>query len=325
MRVERSPGKVYSTPMALRTTPISDPLKGVLLLVAGTACLSTVPVLAKVVLTTMPSTHFSALWMLASTVWGSLWLFRGGFTGPWLRFRAGWRAVLLTGLLAAGWVYFYFKGLELLNPAVATFVINSRIVWAVIIGMIFLQERYNVVQLLGIAAVAGGVVLIFSGATEHAETLGVIYVLIAALFFVLGNLVVKRALPGTGVDIVLLARFLFPAALLLPLSFAAGSPWPYLSTQNVLLIAGGSLFGPFLSFLLIYSALRYLHLGIHTVFQSVSIVFSAALTYLVFGTLPSTSKLIGGVLVIIALVVVGLFSSGDRETPEAAVVEDGGV
>ncbi len=314
MRSGAAGGKKHESRMNEESPNGQATLKGILLLVTGTLFMSMVPVLSKVVLEEMPSIHFSALWMLSSSLWGAIWLFRKGFREPWRKFRLGWRPIVVTGALAAVWVYCYYRGLERLNPATTTFLVNSRIVWAMLIGVVFLRERYRGVQLLGILTVAFGILVIFSDVGRSGETTGVAFILLSALVFVLGNAVIKRYAPDLGVPLVLFARFFFPALLLAPASFAAGSLLSYLTVRNAVLIAAGTLIGPFLSFLMIYTALMYLNLGIHTAFQSVGIVFSALFTFLVFGTMPPAATLIGGGLIAAGLTLVGIVSAR-RQTP----------
>lgn len=284
-------------------------LKGVLLTITGALCLSTVPVISKVALSDIPTLHFTALWMALCTVWSVAWLLMRHGHRSWGEIRIRWGAILMTGVFATGWVFFYFAGLQRLDPAVATFIMNSRIVWAIAIGAVFLGERYTALQIVGIVAVATGVVVIFSDVQDPGDILGSVFMLLAAVFFVLSSTVVRMRARFMSVEILLLSRFLLPAIILVPVSIAAGSPLPYLTIRTALLMMGASLIGPFFSFLLIYTALKYLDLGVQNALQSMNIVFTTVLTFLVFHTVPPLHKLVGGGIVLAGVVVIGLVSS----------------
>lgn len=290
--------------------------KGFTLLVLGAAFLSTVPVLSKHLLSGLPSRQFTGLWMAASTFWASLWLFRRGFRRPWRLFVDNIGPLFLAGFLATGWVYFYFRGLELIDPAVTTYIMNARVLWGVGIGVLFLGERYVPGQWIGMTFVLMGVLLIFTGVYQGDEFLGILFVTLSSLFFVLTNTLVKHTTPKAGVALMLFVRFFFPALILLPASFSAGPFLGGVARTDLLLILGGALTGPFLSFLLVYSSLKYLALGLHSVVQSISIVFTTLLSFAVFGTMPPVTKLLGGALVVCGIILAGVLSP-KRPAPDA--------
>jgi drug/metabolite transporter (DMT)-like permease len=287
-------------------------LKGVLFALAGTLCLSTVPVTSKLVLADLPSLQFSALWMLFSTGWSLVWLIAKERRSVSTQLRARWRSLLLMGAFATGWVFFYFRGLEALSPPVATFLMNSRIVWAVVIGAAFLGERYTLLQLAGIGAVAIGVVVVFSDVEPGGEVTGYMWILLSALFLVLTSTVVRHQKRVVSVELLLVSRFLLPALALAVLALLSG-PVPRLGARALLLIAGGSFIGPFLSFLFIYTSLTYLRLGIQSALQSMVIVFTTVLSFVVFGTVPPVNELAGGAIIFVGVLAVGLASSARRK------------
>ena len=104
---------------------MSDEARGHALIAAGTVCVSTIPVFAKVLLRTLSSSTFAVLWMACSLGYTVvLMVFRN--PGDVLRgIRAAWRPVVLTGAFAAVWVYLYFAGLDLLDPTVGTLVFKA--------------------------------------------------------------------------------------------------------------------------------------------------------------------------------------------------------
>ena len=292
--------------------------RGVFLLLGGTVCLSTIPIVSKLVLEEVPHVHFTAWWMLSASVWAAIWAF--GFKGAEARNAIvhAWPRIILAGVFSTGYAFFYFAGLSRLNPAVATFLVNSRMVWAIAIGMIFLGERYSRGQIVSMLIIAAGVIVVYIDAPPGGEIIGMLLVILSAISFVLMSTVAKGTVRSYGVPAVLLGRFVFPTLALMPVSLAAGSIIPYLTTRSLLLLVGGSFIGPFFSFLLIFTALRYLDVGIHTIFHTLNIVLTTTLTYFVFGTIPAANRMAGGAMVLLGIALLGLISirKGRREAEE---------
>jgi drug/metabolite transporter (DMT)-like permease len=284
--------------------------RGILLILAGTVTGSTVPVVSKAVMETVPSIHFSTLWMALSLFYTSLLMARTG-----LRRSAGalvphWKLLLPCGIAASVWVFFAFQGLARLDPTVATFIINSRMVWAVAVGFLFLGERYAPVEVIGIATIAVGVVLVFWEERRIGDVTGALFMVVSSIGYVVTSLFAKRLVARSGVLAALVARFLFPLLAFIPLSVARGGFFDVMTWRIVLLMVGGAFVGPFLSFNLMYSALRYLHLGVQTVFQSVSVVMTGILSFLALGAIPTSNALIGGGVLIAGMVVLGVGAVG---------------
>lgn len=287
-------------------------VKGILCVVLGTLLISGIPVVSKLVLEQMPSLHFSALWMSTALMYVTIWIVGTGPRRTWQRLRPRLGAVVLTGLVAAVWVYSYFRGLKVLHPAVVTFVMNSRTVWAILGGVLILRERYRPLQLVGMVIVVAGLVMVFADTRRSAELVGVLLVLVAAISYSAVNMLVRTYVHDTGVKVTLLTRFFFPVLLLVPIARIQGPFAPYVNWYTGLLIAGGAFVGPFLSFLLLYTALRYLQVGVHSLFQAVGVVYTTVFAYLALGSLPPTNRIIGGGIILAGLVITSIGSIRSR-------------
>jgi drug/metabolite transporter (DMT)-like permease len=181
-------------------------------------------------------------------------------------------------------------------------------VWAIAIGMIFLGERYSLGQIVSMLIIAAGVVVVYIDAPPGGEVVGMVLVILSAMSFVLMSIVAKGTVRSFGVPAVLLGRFVFPTLALMPFSLAAGSIFPHLTGRSLILILGGSFIGPFFSFLLIFTALRYLDVGIHTIFHTLNIVLTTTFTYFVFGTIPAANRMAGGAMVLLGIALLGFIS-----------------
>jgi drug/metabolite transporter (DMT)-like permease len=198
-----------------------------------------------------------------------------------------------------------------LDAAVATFLINSRIVWGAIFGVFLFGERIGTAQAIGTATAIVGVTLVLSGDFRGGEPLAMISVLIAAIFYVLMAATVKRHVPRDDVPLALLARFVGPTVLLTVVSFSLDPDVSFLSGRAALMLAVGALIGPFLSFLFVFTAMPLVRLGVQVLFQSLPIVFTSVFSFLVFGTIPTMLQCMGGALILVSVFVVGMNGSRD--------------
>lgn len=282
-----------------------DEARGLVILGFGVAGMSTIPVVSQLVMRLVPPPHFSGFWMVGATLWAAIFAARHGVRPALARARKLWRPLVVVGLLATGWVYLYFYGVARLDAAVATFVINSRAVWGVLLGIVFFGERPSIRQAVGIVLSVVGVALVFAGDLASGDRGAMVAVLGAAVLYVALSAVVKRSIPRDAVPIALVARFALPALLLSTIGVAAQPDVSYFDARAFGAIAVGSLVGPFLSFLLVFTAMPRVRLGVQSVFQSLGIVFTAIVSFVVFGTVPTPIQYAGGALILGAVILVG--------------------
>ena len=294
--------------MAEKAAISTDTIKGYVLIILGTVFLSAIPVNAKFLLETIPTDHFSAFWMLGASVWAGLWVFRKGAREPIRLFKRHRGSLLAIGIMAIVWVFSYFQGVARLDPAVATFIVNSRVIWGVALGFIVFHERLPLPSFVGVIVVLVGVVVVYLNGIGADDALGMAYTTLSAFLFVIVNAIIKARLSRDAIPLALLCRFIFPAVAYGTLVALRGPVSYQITTLHVLLLIFGSLTGPFLSFLFIFSALPYLRLGVHTVFQSIGSVFTAIISFLVLRTVPSKLQIIGGALIVVGLIVVGVWN-----------------
>ncbi len=283
-----------------------DDTRGHALIAAGTICVSAIPVFAKVLLRSLSSSRFAVLWMACSLGYTVLLMLVRDPLAVLRGIRAEWKSVGLTGVCAAIWVYLYFAGLDLLDPTVGTLVFNGRVVWGLVIGVLFLGERYTPVQIVGIVVSLGGIGVLAVGARDGGAARGFIFMGVAGLFYVLTTLNAKRVVARVGVIPALLARYFFPLVLLLPIALSEGAGGWRLEGAEIALLLGASFAGPFLSFLLIYAALRYLRLGVQILYLSSGVFLTALWSLAVFGTALEGHEIVSGIVVVAGLALMGV-------------------
>ncbi len=293
-------------------------IRGYILITLGTLFISTVPVVTKVALQDMSPVHFSFFWMLGGLLYTTLAALVQGPVRNAKSVAREWRYLIAAGISAFFWVFLAFSGLQFLKPTVATVIFNVRGVWGILFGLLILKERYTRGEYIGMGIILAGLLVLFVDAGGTDEIKGALMSIGGALAYVVTNSFVKRFVSRSGVIPALFARFTVPMIFFFLLGFAEGIPFDALHGRTLLLILFGAFVGPFLSFVLIYNSLKYLSLGVQTIFQSVGPFFTAFYSYFVFADLPAPLEIAGGIAIVAGILVIGLSSRRKRSVQRHA-------
>ncbi len=189
---------------------------------------------------------------------------------PWVLFMprpaVAWRTLASFGVLLGvgqfGLLYLAMQGH--ISPGLASLVIQLQVFFTIALSLWVLHERVQGFQIIGLALVLGGLVLIALNLGAHVTATGLGLVLAAAFFWSCANLVVKSAgatsgaVPGTPAGPVNMLHFVVwssvfavppllalslllegPAAITAALQTASAATWATVLWQAV----GNSLFG----------------------------------------------------------------------------------
>ena len=255
----------------------------------------------------MSAPRFSFFWMLGGFIYTTLFSLIAGPKRVAVAFAREWKYASLAGIFTLFWVLPYFAGIKRLDPPVGALVFNVRGIWAVAIGLVLLGERYSRAQYAGMLIILAGLTinLIQSGGPD--ETIGTLLLTGSALSFVLTNVCVKKIIHKTGVLPALYARFAIP---LLAFAIISGNDISFtsLGSREILLLATGSFVGPFLSFILVFSSLKYVTIGMQSFFLSSGVFLTGVLSFLVFGSIPTGLQLTGGVIIVLGTIILSLIA-----------------
>lgn len=220
--------------------------------------------------------------------------------GPALpRDRVSLVTALVLGVLTLLANLAVLRALATLEPALASVVSHTQILFVAVIAWMVLGERITPLLALGIAIALTGVAVmrIPQGATLQLELAGTAWALGAALAWasmqVISRLVIHRIQP-----IPVNTLRLWSAALILALLPGTVHGMIMLDARIWLLAAGAAMTGPFLARMLLMYAVRYIPASHSTLTTLAGPVIAFLLGYLVFGTIPSRIEIIGGLLVL---------------------------
>lgn len=277
--------------------PLSRSARGSLLALMSTASIASIFVVSKWALQSLDQATFIT-WYYGATL-----LIAIGYQAlrrrPGLRAsfpRRGYWPIVTLGLISGLSTLFFFSAINLIDPAVASFFDRSETVFAIILGFWLFGERFQPIELAGMAVLLLGVaILTYSGG--RVVMLGAALVFVANLLYAIGLALVKSRLQAIDPGALTGLRALFGMPVVILYAIFSGT-WHVPPPLQIAGIALGALLGPFLGHMLYYRSLRYIDLSKASLLHSSQPLFVALFALAIFGTIPGPVQLLGGALVL---------------------------
>lgn len=217
------------------------------------------------------------------------------------------RAKSITGISSKGWfwimmfslssvlaVWGYWAGIQRMDPSLATLLNRTEVVVAIVLGMIFLRERFTKMEAVGaILSVVGIITMRLTLRIEYSS--GFWLVLGGAIFFGFTEFFSKIAVRYVTPLILGYLRNLVIAVMYLIAFAAVGHGYDRLSHVWLGVLAVG-LIGPVAARLLYLNALKRLELSKVAVISQGQPVFVIIIAVLALGQLPTFREVTGGIV-----------------------------
>ncbi|MCZ4693296.1 EamA family transporter [Ancylomarina euxinus] len=288
---------------------LAQQLKGLLIALLATITFSNVYIFSKLAMRDVNLASFGVLWFSSAIFWNILynWYYKKRH-----RFRNLSKSAKKTLLLIAGSELIatsaFFLAIQLTpNPTIVSFLANTSPVFVIIISIIFLKERFTLLEFLGIILTILGVILI--NYTDAGFTIEILTrpeslaTYIFALFYGISLILAKseiRTLPSTMITLyrnfALLGGFLLYTIYLFEI--------PQYTSLSIIYISIGSLLGPFLGTILTYIALNYIEASKVTIVLSNRSFFIIIGSFFIMNMLPTQNQFIGGIITIMGTFVI---------------------
>lgn len=232
-----------------------------------------------------------------------------------LRLRAWARLALSGALLAAHWVTF-FIAVKIAGVAVATLGFASFPAFTVVLEGLFFRERIRLNEILLVLAVTVGLVLVtpdFDLASQ--ATSGLLWAVVSGLTFSLLSLNNRASAADVPPVQAALCQNLMVAMFLLPWA------WPELAdvaAMDWLWIALLGVFCTGLAHSLFVASLAVIKARTAAVVFAMEPVYGIAFAWILFAEAPTLRMLLGGGLIVMAIVMSGLRSAKGSSSGKAA-------
>ena len=285
-------------------------LKGLLLATAGVALVATNFVTAKYALAEYNSFTILPLWFVGPILAGTVYIM--GYGSAWrVQVRRNLWSLLGIGVCNGLSVLLVFAGLDRLDPSVTAFLGRSGALYSIILAYIFLGERFGIRCLSGMALVLAGVVVITyrSGASE---LLGIVLVLTGFVFTSLNFFIGKKVTSATNPVVLIWMRAMASLGVVVIAAIVSGRFAWHFSAPHLIVLAAGSLIGPFAGQILSFYSLRYIGLSELEILRATQPLLVVVYSLVFLGMLPTLHQGIGGAVVVMGVLLLVASRSVER-------------
>ncbi len=265
-------------------------------------------IFARLLLPYLPPTS-SAMYVLAiSTL--QVGLYMAAVKGiHWMVFRRHAVVFLAIGFLVAGSTVLSYTAVAYVDPGTASLLGKTTTLFSLGLGLVWLGDRFNTQEWLGVALALLGTVVISFQPGEFVWV-GTLIILVSTFLYALHAAIAKRYTQGIDMGNFILFRMANTTAFLI-LFTTARAEWviPSGPVWVILLLAGT--IDVTISRILYYLALRRLNLSVHAIILTLSPVVTILIAMLLFNTWPTVQQLAGGAAILVGVLIVS-FSQARR-------------
>jgi drug/metabolite transporter (DMT)-like permease len=274
----------------------SREVQGMLLSLTSAACMGITYVASKYVLRSINPETFVVFWFAMGSFYALMLLLRRGKQGTLVAEGNPWRELMGVGVASAVSIILFFYAIQIIDPAIVSFYTRADNVFAVLMGVLFLRERFNSLEGVGIGiALVGSLVTTYRGGNLLLIGLGLCLMssVLEGVVVVLVKLAVRKVSPL----VVIFYRSLLASGIALAYGVATGRlQMP--AGRTLLIIAGASLAGSFMANVTFYASLARIDITRATAIKTLQPFFVLMAAYAVFTTLPTSRQLLGGGIIV---------------------------
>ena len=217
--------------------------------------------------------------------------------------------LVLLGFLELGAATMLFLAIQLAdNPTIISFLSNLTPIFVTILGIRFLGERFNLVEAIGIILTIGGVILItYTRDTSIRDFFGKGsgWILVSSIFSSVSIVTAKSRIRDIHPGILTLNRVIFIFSFAITAMLVRGESF-IIPVSAAINMGIGSMLGPFLTGLTMYSALKYIEASRTMIIQSTRSLLVLVGSMIYLSILPDLLQLIGGLITIVGVIVLTL-------------------
>ncbi len=289
---------------------VTNNTKGILLAISASLAVSNVYIFSKAALNEVHLAQFGVYWFGLGIIWNLVYIIAFGKYRSFVNIkRSSLWALFIIALLEVGGTLFFFLSIKTVsNPAVVSFLANINPLFVVTMGILFLRERLNTLEIIGMSITLIGTLIISLKGTGNIDSIfipGVQYVLLSGLIYSVATVIAKKQIKYIDASFMALSRilllFVFSVGAIIILEMPITIP-----TSAMKNIAIGSVLGPFLTATLGYMSLKYIEVSKASMVRSVRSLFVLVGAYIYFGNFPTYWQIIGGIITISGVILISL-------------------
>ncbi len=220
--------------------------------------------------------------------------------------------IILSAVFNAMGIIFLFLSIDLLSPVEIGFLGRFYTVFAVILAVIFLNEKLSKKETFFIIfAMLGTFLFVETGGNYTNHLIGSFFAILYTFFFALTNIFIKKSMSKQkSSNSIMFTNNCISLFFILSYSIIKGELFDgHYTFEGVGYLVLSTLFGGFLGTILLYEALRYLRFSIANVTRAFSPLLLAFISYPFFPIELTVKNTAGAFILIISIL---LLSMGDK-------------
>ena len=203
-------------------------------------------------------------------------------------------------------VAFWVVALRTAGPPVTSFLMKFQVVFSVLLGFLFLNEKLTRPEIIGIILTfLGGFVITYNA--SNFEFRGSLYAIISAFGYSCLFMIVKKMGRNLNMMMVAVLRSV-GVSLLIGIYHLCFNKFQLPSSIDLLYMFIGGTCGAYVGKAFQFQAIKLVDISRTTAITPLEAVFVLILTYIFFETVPSTIKLIGGAIILVGVLTLIIFS-----------------
>jgi len=208
---------------------------------------------------------------------------------------------VITSVGAALWIF----SLWTIGPALTSFLMKAQTLFSLFLGIIFLGERLNKWESIGIiVTIVGGIIVAYQ--RESYLIIGTITALTAAFFYSFLSFLVKKIANDLNMLTVATLRTLGVSVVVFLYLMVTGT-FETPGFKDALYMGLGGINGAYIAKACQFHSIKLLDVSRTTAVMPLESLFVIILSYFLFDDLPSVIKLLGGALIITGVVFLVIF------------------
>ena len=217
---------------------------------------------------------------------------------------------IVTAFAAALWI----ASIWIIGPPLTSFLLKSQTLFSVVLGFVFLGERLNRLETIGIiVTVMGGVLVSYQ--REGYLLFGTFLAILSAFLYSILSFLVKKIAQDLNMLTVANLRAL-GVCIVIIIYLVLTNTFKTPSLVDVIFMSLGGICGALIAKATQFQSIKLLDVSRSTAVMPLESLFVVILSYLFFDDLPSLIKLIGGGLVITGVIFLVIFRDEETEILE---------
>jgi len=221
-------------------------------------------------------------------------------------FLKNWKSLLIISSLHAIAAVTWIHTIDLIGPSLTIFLMRFIILFTIILGFIFLNERFTKYEALGLLiTIIGAIALTY---TDGFLVVGAFMAIFLSLVISIANLVAKVTVKK--VKPLILNHFRVTFAPMLILIYILLTSEFQLPSQNMIILSlvGGALVGV-VAFVLYFKSMELIDVSKAAVVRSLDPFIVVIYSFVILGDLISAQQFIGGTIIVLGILILAIAQS----------------